>query len=207
MPHLGNLYNLTSLAVDHLQKMASIFPNCHHQLGMNLQRRHCHRHYQCRQQFATEGVTSTIIHPQKTSKNSKFGHQKKKLSTKFFQKKLPANIDYKGYHAYIDETLPQESPALYGLHLNAEIGFLTTLSDSLFRVVHDLQPRNSAGRSQSGSTREEAVEGTVEELTEKLPDPFNMAELKQKEEIKTACTVVCMQEFERMNSLTQEIRR
>ena len=68
---------------------------------------------------------------------------------------VPGNTDYKGYHNYIDEVLPQESPALYGLHLNAEIGFLTTLSDSLFRVVHDLQPRDAAGASQSGSTREE----------------------------------------------------
>ncbi|XP_075251829.1 dynein beta chain, ciliary-like [Convolutriloba macropyga] len=120
---------------------------------------------------------------------------------------VPGNMDYKGYHTYIDESLPQESPALYGLHLNAEIGFLTTLSDSLFRVVHDLQPRDSAGSSQSGSTREEVVESAVEDLTDKLPDPFNMIELHQKEETKTPYTVVCLQECERMNSLTQEIRR
>ena len=96
---------------------------------------------------------------------------------------------------------------MYGLHLNAEIGFLTTLSDSLFRVVHDLQPRDAAGASQSGSTREEVVEQSVEEIMDKLPDPFNMTELSAKEESKTPYTVVCLQECERMNSLTQEIRR
>ena len=34
----------------------------------------------------------------------------------------PPNSDFKGYHQYIDETLPPESPYLYGLHPNAEIG-------------------------------------------------------------------------------------
>ena len=39
----------------------------------------------------------------------------------------PPNSDYPGYHTYIDENLPPESPTLYGLHPNAEIGFLTTI--------------------------------------------------------------------------------
>ncbi|CAF4446216.1 unnamed protein product, partial [Rotaria magnacalcarata] len=39
---------------------------------------------------------------------------------------IPPNSDYKGYHQYIDEYLPAESPSLYGLHSNAEIDFLTT---------------------------------------------------------------------------------
>ena len=35
---------------------------------------------------------------------------------------VPSNMDYKGYHQYIDENLPTESAYLYGLHPNAEIG-------------------------------------------------------------------------------------
>ena len=42
---------------------------------------------------------------------------------------------------------------------------------------------------------------------DKLPDPFNLIELHSKEENKTPYTVVCLQECERMNSLTQEIQR
>ena len=30
----------------------------------------------------------------------------------------PPNLDYAGYHKYIDENMPPESPALYGLHPN-----------------------------------------------------------------------------------------
>lgn len=54
----------------------------------------------------------------------------------------PPNTDYQGYHNYIDEMMPAESPYLYGLHPNAEIGFLTTTSENLFRTVFEMQPRS-----------------------------------------------------------------
>ena len=39
-----------------------------------------------------------------------------------------------GYHEYINSALPPESPHLYGLHPNAEIGFLTATSEKMFKV-------------------------------------------------------------------------
>ena len=41
---------------------------------------------------------------------------------------------------------------------------------------------------------------------EKLPESFNMVELSGKTEEKTPYTVVCLQECERMNTLTNTIR-
>ena len=72
---------------------------------------------------------------------------------------IPPSSDYKGYHAFIDETLPPESPYLYGLHPNAEIDFLTTTSENLFRIVLELQPRDIGAGSgnDGGQTREEKV--------------------------------------------------
>lgn len=69
----------------------------------------------------------------------------------------PPNLDYVGYHSYIDEHLPPESPYLYGLHPNAEIGFLTTTSENLFRTVLEMQPRDSSSSQGGGATREEKV--------------------------------------------------
>ncbi|CAB1338188.1 unnamed protein product, partial [Coregonus sp. 'balchen'] len=88
---------------------------------------------------------------------------------------LPGNMDYNTYHQYIDDTLPAESPYLYGLHPNAEIGFLTQTSEKLFRTVLEMQPRDGGAGEGSGTTRDEKV--------------------------------VALQECERMNTLTQEIRR
>ena len=69
----------------------------------------------------------------------------------------PGSLDYEGYHHYINTNLPPESPYLYGLHPNAEIGFLTTTSETLFRTVLEMQPRGSSGAGAAGNTREEQV--------------------------------------------------
>ncbi|XP_029686913.1 dynein axonemal heavy chain 9 isoform X2 [Takifugu rubripes] len=120
---------------------------------------------------------------------------------------LPGNMDYNSYHQYIDNTLPPESPYLYGLHPNAEIGFLTQTSEKLFRTLLEMQPRDCAVCEGSGTTCEEKVRTTLEEILEKLPYEFNIGELLGKAEEKTPYKVVALQECERMNILTQEIRR
>ena len=58
---------------------------------------------------------------------------------------------------YIDDTLPAESPYLYGLHPNAEIGFLTQSSEKLFRTVLEMQPRDRGAGEGAGMTCEEKV--------------------------------------------------
>ncbi|NXA07649.1 DYH9 protein, partial [Sapayoa aenigma] len=120
---------------------------------------------------------------------------------------LPGNKDYNGYHQYIDDVLPPESPHLYGLHPNAEIGFLTQSSEKLLHTVLELQPRDRSPGEGGAGTREETVKALLEELLERLGDEFNMAELMAKVEERTPYAVVALQECERMNVLTREIRR
>uniref|UniRef100_A0A8B9IAP8 Dynein axonemal heavy chain 9 n=1 Tax=Anser brachyrhynchus TaxID=132585 RepID=A0A8B9IAP8_9AVES len=120
---------------------------------------------------------------------------------------LPGSMDYNGYHQYIDDTLPPESPYLYGLHPNAEIGFLTQTSEKLFRIVLEMQPRDSSMGEGGVVTREEAVKALLDEMLEKLIDEFNIAELMTKVEERTPYVVVAFQECERMNILTSEIKR
>jgi len=118
----------------------------------------------------------------------------------------PPNSDYNAYHRYIDESLPAESPVLYGLHPNAEIDFLTTLSEKLFKTVLEMQPKDAGGGDEAGMSKEEKVKQTLDDIMEKLPEAFNMMELSGKTEEKTPYTVVCLQECERMNALTNTIR-
>uniref|UniRef100_A0A8C6JKW0 Dynein axonemal heavy chain 17 n=1 Tax=Melopsittacus undulatus TaxID=13146 RepID=A0A8C6JKW0_MELUD len=120
---------------------------------------------------------------------------------------LPANMDYNGYHQYIDDALPPESPYLYGLHPNAEIGFLTQTSEKLFRTVLEMQPRDTGMGDGEVVTREETVKALLEDMLEKLMDEFNIAELMAKVEERTPYAVVAFQECERMNILTSEIKR
>nr|XP_060500991.1 dynein axonemal heavy chain 9-like [Panthera onca] len=120
---------------------------------------------------------------------------------------LPGNLDYTGYHQYIDAELPAESPYLYGLHPNAEIGFLTQTSEKLFRTVLELQPRDGHAGEGAGATREEKVKVLLEEILERVTDEFNMPELMARVEEHSPYIVVAFQECERMNILTGEIQR
>ncbi|XP_069511343.1 dynein axonemal heavy chain 17 [Ambystoma mexicanum] len=120
---------------------------------------------------------------------------------------LPPNSDYKAYHEYIDEMLPPETPYLYGLHPNAEIGFLTVTSEKLFRTVLEMQPKDAEGGGGVGVSRDEKVKSTLDEILEKLPEQFNLIEIASKAAERTPYIVVAIQECERMNMLTKEMRR
>ncbi|KAJ3180788.1 hypothetical protein HDU85_003867 [Gaertneriomyces sp. JEL0708] len=118
---------------------------------------------------------------------------------------MPPTSDLKEYHRYIDENLPAESPYLYGLHPNAEIGVLTKSADTLFRTILEMQPRDTAGGS--GTSKEEKVAQVTEDILSTLPDSFNVAELMAKVEERTPYISVALQECDRMSTLTTEIRR
>ena len=119
----------------------------------------------------------------------------------------PQNTDYIGYQNYIKEKLPRESPQLYGLHTNAEIGFLTTNAENLFKTVFELQPREFDNNASSGFSKEEKVKTIVDDIMEKMPDQFNIDELSSRCEDLTPYTVVYLQECERLNQLTKEMKR
>lgn len=68
-----------------------------------------------------------------------------------------SNLTLHFFAQYVDDALPPESPYLYGLHPNAEIGFLTQTSERLFRVVLEMQPRDTSVGEGGVVTREETV--------------------------------------------------
>lgn len=121
----------------------------------------------------------------------------------------PPNLDYNGYHTYIDDFMPQESPSLYGLHPNAEIGFLTNVAEQLFKTIFELQPRESAGAAGGAAvtSREETVKNMVDDLYDKLPEEFVMVELMARTEDRSPYVLVAFQECERMNMLVMELKR
>ncbi|XP_061694561.1 dynein axonemal heavy chain 11 [Syngnathoides biaculeatus] len=120
---------------------------------------------------------------------------------------VPSNVDYQGYHNFIDEMLPHESPVHYGLHPNAEIDFLTVTSDNVFHTLLELQsPDTVMGEGTSG-TLEEKVKTVLDEVLEKLPDQYNMNDIAAKTAERSPYILVCFQECERMNMLVSEIGR
>uniref|UniRef100_A0A665VXX9 Dynein axonemal heavy chain 11 n=1 Tax=Echeneis naucrates TaxID=173247 RepID=A0A665VXX9_ECHNA len=120
---------------------------------------------------------------------------------------VPSNLDYQGYHDFIDEMLPHESPVHYGLHPNAEIEFLTVTSDNLFRTLLELQSPDAVMGEGASQTLEEKVKTILDEVLEKLPEEYNMSDITSKTAERSPYILVCFQECERMNTLISEIRR
>jgi dynein heavy chain, axonemal len=114
------------------------------------------------------------------------------------------NLDYEGMKNHILTKMPRDSPPLYQLHPNAEIGYLSTSSDQLFRVIMQVE-KGGGGGGGGGNTTE--LKKKIEQLTENLPDRFNEVDVKLRaqpllEEDEAPYVLVCLQEVKRMNYLT-----
>jgi len=89
---------------------------------------------------------------------------------------------------------------MFGLHPNAEIGYLTTQSETLFSTILSV-----SGGGAAGSGDNSKVKTIIANFREQLPAQFNMFEVFAKVKEATPYVVVCLQECERMNTLLGEI--
>lgn len=121
-----------------------------------------------------------------------------------FKSPDPAKHDYDAYKNYIETKLPQETPILFGMHPNAEIGYLTQTCDTIFATIMEISGSQAGG---SGSKKEQGVMNILMDLKARTPIDFNMIEITGKVKEKTPYIVVCLQECERMNGLLGEIKR
>jgi len=118
-----------------------------------------------------------------------------------FKSPDPMKFDREAYRKYIEEKLPTEIPQMFGLHPNAEIGYLTTLSETLFETILSI-----SGGSGSGGGSDDKVKTIITTFIGNLPNDFNMREIEEKAKERNPYINVCLQECERMNGLLQEIR-
>lgn len=121
-----------------------------------------------------------------------------------FKSPDPAKHDYDAYKNYIETKLPVETPLMFGMHPNAEIGYLTQQCETIFNTIMEIS--GSSNGSGSGK-KEQGVLALVLDLKAKTPDDFNMFDITSKIKEKTPFNVVCLQECERMNTLLGEIKR
>ncbi|OHS95209.1 Dynein heavy chain family protein [Tritrichomonas foetus] len=110
------------------------------------------------------------------------------------------------YKEYALREFPDESPYIFGMHPNAEIGSLTTQTDFIFNTLLNVQPR-VAGSEEGDTSMEKSVKRTLEEIIPNIPEPFNIQELYNRVEKHEPYVSICLQECERMNILMAEIKR
>jgi dynein heavy chain len=115
----------------------------------------------------------------------------------------PVGMTYSSYADYIDRALPTESPVLFGLHSNAEIGYLTNNTEALFGTILKLSVGSLAGGEGGGAN---ALRDTVDDLTGKCPHKFDLLSIAERAkplltESHGPFVTVTTQECTRMNVL------
>jgi dynein heavy chain len=119
-------------------------------------------------------------------------------------------FNYSDYIEYVETKLPQDSPAMFGLHANAEIGYLTNWTGQIFETVQSLSGGGSGGGTESGG--KSVVKELMDNFMKTLPPNFDMLAIMDVAnpllgEVSGPFVVVAIQECQRMNGLLTEIRR
>lgn len=125
-----------------------------------------------------------------------------------FKSPDPTTLDYQGYLDYVDAKLPSDSPTMFGLHPNAEIGYLTNWTSQIFTTILSL----GGGGGAAGAGGTSVVKETMDYCLKTLPEPFFMLGIMDLAQPLLAqesgpFVVVALQECQRMNGLINEIRR
>jgi len=103
---------------------------------------------------------------------------------------------------YLDmiESLPlSNTPNVFGLHANAEIGYYTNAAKDIWAHLVDLQPQT--GTDSSGISREEFIGKIAKDIESKLPPQYDVPLIKKNLSEMTPTTIVLLQELNRFNVL------
>ncbi|KAM4616801.1 dynein axonemal heavy chain 10 [Polymixia lowei] len=120
--------------------------------------------------------------------------------------KIPSNGLKEAYVEEI-ETLPlANTPEVFGLHPNAEIGYYTQAARDLWAHLIELQPQT--GESGGGISRDEYISQVAQDIQNKLPKVFDLDLIHKKFGLDISPTsVVLLQELERFNKLVVRMGR
>ena len=87
--------------------------------------------------------------------------------------------------------MPPETPVAFGLHPNAEIGFKLREGDRFCAQLTNLQPRQAGGGG--GLSPEERAKGVLDDILERLPELFDLEEIRSRIDEFTPYIMVAIQ--------------
>jgi dynein heavy chain len=118
----------------------------------------------------------------------------------------PNPTTYDAYLAHIDSELVGDTPLAFGLHPNAEIGFRTDQSETMFTTLLELQPRES-GAGGDVASPQKVAENMMQDVLDRFGDvKYELDELGGGEEKGPFQNVLSL-ECEQMNRLLLEVHR
>lgn len=119
---------------------------------------------------------------------------------------IPPEGSKDDYIAAIDELPLVNSPEVFGLHPNAEIGYYTQAVKEMWSLLIELQPQ--AGASGEGISREDFIMNVSNDILQKMPKEYEIWRVRKYFQLSmTPSIIVLMQELERFNKLLSVMRR
>ncbi|NWI34931.1 DYH10 protein, partial [Sula dactylatra] len=99
------------------------------------------------------------------------------------------------------ESLPlANTPEVFGLHANAEIGYYTQAVRDIWSHLLELQPQT--GETSTGISRDEYIANVAKDIENKVPQVFDLDQIRKGSgPAISPTTVVLLQELERFNKL------
>ncbi|XP_043489632.1 dynein axonemal heavy chain 10 [Polistes fuscatus] len=119
---------------------------------------------------------------------------------------IPPEGDHEAYLNFIEELPLVNTPAIFGLHSNAEIGYFNQATKELWANLIELQPQTS--KNTTGISKEEFIDNIAKEILERIPLEFDLNKVKKNFGVGvTPSTIVLFQELERINKLINTISK
>jgi dynein heavy chain len=127
-----------------------------------------------------------------------------------FNSPSPDEMTYDNYVNYIETSMPDESPLMFGLHPNTEIRYLTNYAENVLLDVLSIKGGHSSS-SNTGNV-EDPVRETIRSLLDRLPSEFEMVDIGMRAKaflsgVSGPYVVVAIQECRRMNILLEQIKQ
>ncbi|KAI8916282.1 dynein heavy chain and region D6 of dynein motor-domain-containing protein [Gorgonomyces haynaldii] len=117
------------------------------------------------------------------------------------QYKVPLWGHKDDYLTYIEGLPLTNAPDVFGLHPDAEIGYLTNAVKDMWSQLVSLQPRTADGAG--GISRDEFIGGIASDIRQKLPITFDIPRIYKAIGTPSPTQVVLLQELERWNYLVE----
>jgi dynein heavy chain len=132
-----------------------------------------------------------------------------------FDYALPPTGGVENYTAAVEALPLTNSPAVFGLHPNAEIGYYSNAVKAMWMDLISLQPRRAGGGE--GMSREDYISMTAKDIFNKIPltsmdiGSYDLLQTRvlllnrNPDPVITPCQVVLLQELERWNNLIKRM--
>ncbi|KAL0279460.1 UNVERIFIED_CONTAM: hypothetical protein PYX00_001008 [Menopon gallinae] len=125
---------------------------------------------------------------------------------KYVGYRIPPDSTKDEYIAFIELLPLVNSPDVFGLHPNAEIGYYTNAAKEMWEHLIDLQPQT--GAVGGGISRDDFIDNVCKDILTKMPPLYDIPRTrKQYEMILTPTIIVLLQELERFNKLLDAMGR